>query len=219
MTTSGVITGLMTARDIVGEALALIGASAMDETPSASAASQALRQLNWMLKSWQADGCNLWRDQDVTTTWPAAASEALLDINVLDVFSVRWVESATNERELTRWERADYARLPNKAAAGSPTIYSPVRDRDAVLLRLWPVPTAGGTLKYEIARVVEDVTDLDQTVDVPQEWTEAVFTNLAVRLLPLYREPTQSDALLKARADELYARMRDADRPASYFLG
>jgi len=75
------------------------------------------------------------------------------------VNGARYVESATNERAMSRFERDDYAILPNKAAKGTPTIYNVDQNTGALILSVWPVPTADFTLKLDIDRAIDTVTD------------------------------------------------------------
>jgi hypothetical protein len=222
MATSGVITGLMTARDIVRAALEEIGVASVGVELSAADAAVALRSLNWMLKSWQADQVNLWRHADVSITWPAATREVTLGTNYLDLVDVRVVLDGGTERLLTRWLDGEYLSLPNKDAAGSPVIYNINKTISSITLRLWMVPAAETTILAQGVRVVEDVTDLAQNLDLPQEWTECVYMSLAARLLRPFEVEASNPALaadVKANAASLYARLSSNDQPGSYFMG
>jgi len=222
MATSGVITGSMTAREIVTAAVDEIGYRDADIELQSSDAATCLRTLNWMLKSWQTQGItNLWRVQDVSITWPAATSEVTLDTNYLDLKDVR-VRVSGIDRVLTRFSQSDYAEITTKAQAGAPIAYNLVKTRSTLMLRLWPVPAAETALYADGSRVVEDVSDLSQTLDIPQEWTEAVYVCLADRL-PLSFKAGLSPierAELKARAEGLYATLRaHDDETGSVFFG
>jgi hypothetical protein len=218
MATSGVISGLMTARDIVTAALQDLAVIAGNEVPNANDMALGIRHLNWMLKEWMADGCNLWREFEDAVVIPANTASVTLDPRVVDVLEMRRVISSTNEMSLSRWERADYDCLPNKIAQGAPTCFVPLKLRDTYEVRFWMVPTVDTTIKYTAARVIEDVADEDDNVDAPQEWTSTIVANLAARLMPAFGEQFQNVQTVRLAA-QLYQQMRAYDRPASYFMG
>jgi hypothetical protein len=221
MATSGTINETFTARDVITQALTLITVLGGGETPSADDAAQGLTQLQWMLKSWQSDGCNLWREEEETIVFPAATETVTLDPRVLDVQEARVEIDPTFQRILARWERGEYITLPNKTAPGSPTIFYFRRKRDTVTMTLWPVPPIETNILCTTARVIEDVTDLDQNIDVPQEWCETVTYNLAARLLDTFgiteTRPVVASKIV-AMARELYDKLSGFDRPSSVFL-
>jgi hypothetical protein len=221
MSTSGTINETFTARDVVTQAMTLITVLGGGETPSADDAAQGLTQLQWMLKSWQSDGCNLWREEDTTIVVPADTKTVTLDPRVMDIQEAR-VEIATDyQRILARWERGQYIVLPNKDVSGSPTVFYFRRKRDSVTMTLWPVPTEETNVYCTTARVIEDVTGLDQNLDVPQEWFETVTYNLAARLLDTFgiteTRPVVASKIV-AMARELYDKLSGFDRPSSVYL-
>ena len=221
MATSGSIAETFTARDVVTQAMTLITVLGGGETPSGTDGEQGLTQLQWMLKSWQADGCNLWREEEETIVFAADTATVTLDPRVLDVQEARVEIDPTFQRILARWERGEYITLPNKTASGSPTIFYFRRKRDTVTMTLWPVPSVETNILCTTARVIEDVTDLDQNLDVPQEWFEAVTYNLAARLLDTFgiteTRPVVASKIV-AMARELYDKLSGFDRPSSVFL-
>jgi len=218
MATSGEISGLLNAREIVRRALQMLGVLAAREEASADDMELGVDTLNWMLKEWMADGCNLWREFTDSVVVPANTATVTLDPRVVDVLDARRIVSATNEMQLARWEAGDYQAIPNKIAQGFPTCYVPIKGRDSFQLTFWPVPTSDMTVKYTAARVIEDVTDEDQNVDAPQEWTSTIIANLADRLAPSYGNEFVS-VVVTRRAAQLYQQMRAYDRPATYFMG
>jgi hypothetical protein len=89
-------------------------------------------------------------------------------------------------------------------------------------MTLWPVPTAETTILYTYARVIEDVTDLNQTLDIPQQWMETVWMNLASRCAAMFgvtRLDPGAVAMVAQRAAVLEQKLMDQDRPASVFMG
>jgi len=216
MTTSGITTFSNTARDYVTQALLENGIIAIGEEPDAAELDACLFRFNAMLKSWSAKGLS-WKQETVTQAGVAATATITLPAYVREVNGCRYVESDTNERAMGRWERDDYMILPNKAAVGTPTIYYVDRNTGAITLYVWPVPAATFSLKLDIDRIIETITDASQTLDIPEEWTECVMANLAMRCCNLFGEQPSQE--LAQRAAMLEREMFDAWRPASYFMG
>ncbi len=212
MATSGVTTGLLTGRDMVRTAYELRAAVALDGDLSMVQLDFGLRQLNWMLKGWQSDGRDCWRLTDVVVDWTANTPEAVLDSNFLDVLNLRYED----KRALERWSREEVAQgVADKAQTGAPTIYCPWRERDALWMRLWPVPPSAAVLRADVVRVAHDLTAPGQTVDIQQEWTETAIYNLATRLVG--GDPRLIPAI-ELRAADLYNRLPQFDLSGSVFL-
>lgn len=215
MATSGTINSTLTVREIGEEALTLLSVLGAGQTMSGDDGQLVLRRLNLMLKSWQADGVNLWRESEVSQVVLAGDIETLLTPRPVDIQSARIVTGY--ERTLARWERGEYDQIPNKTSLGIPSCYFLDQRRDETYVRLWPVQNADMTLIYTAARVIEDVTDLEQTLDIPQMWIECACYALAMKLYPSFG--CERIAPIKAEADRLYSMMRDHDRPASIYMG
>lgn len=222
MTTSGVITSQMTVSDFVTAAMQELGVLSAGEEPSAEEMQLGIRSFNWMLKSWASKGANLWRETDGSVVWPANTATVTLSPYCIDVEDVRFVQSPTFERPLLRWEKGQYSVLPNKATPGNPSIYVVTKTASAIKMTLWPVPTAISTVKYTYVRVTEDVTDGSETVDLPQEWTEAGYLELAANLAQTFgvtRVDPATAQIVASRAQGLFQNLMDQDRPASIFMG
>lgn len=222
MPTSGVISGAMTVRDIARQAMLVTGGPLQNGEVTARVGLISANVLNMMLKSWQADGCNLWRLSDETVIVPANTDTITLDPRVLDVMEVRFVGSATYQRTLARLEWGDYRSLPNKNAVGYPTSYSLNKQRTSIDMSLWPVSNTAFSIVYSGARVIDDVTDdLNDELDLPQEWMETAVYGLASRMLDVMDVATTSPATaqrIQARADQLYQKLLDFDRVGSAFM-
>lgn len=215
MATSGVIDGTLTVRQIGEDALQLLSVLGAGETYSGDDGQVIIRRLNAMLKSWQTDGVNLWRETDLT--FPTAIGQATYTLSPrpLQVQEVRI--DYGYQRPLQIWGWGEYMSIPNKAALGIPTAVMINRQRDDVTMTFWPVPMQVDTIYYSAGRVIEDVTDLDETLDIPQEWIECVTYNLAVKLFPAFGG--QRIEMITQEAGNLYSLMRDFDRPSSIIMG
>lgn len=222
MTTSGVITSSLTVREVINTAAELIQRLPQGGTLSAANADLGIKHLNWMLKTWQASGaCDGWRLSDVTITWPAATQSATLNTAYLDLINVRVRESST-DRDLNRLSAQEYASLPNKTSAGTPNSYFVRKTRSTIELSLWPVPSTASTIVADGVRVIEDVTALTETLDIPQEWHECVFYGLADRLsvpFGVHRADPILASEVSKRASGLFALMKSFDEETgSIFL-
>lgn len=213
MPTSGETAWSLTARDIVTAALQENAITALGRDPKAREMDACLVRLNGLLKSWRV-GMHL--EQGATVTVPADSASGLLDEGIGEVLSVRLVISATNERLLARWERDQYFSIPNKTSSGQPVAYYTADSLAGSTIYLYPVPSVETTLKVDYLRLPETITDTGQTVDFPERYTEALYSNLAVRCAGLFGvQPSQE---LFQRAERLRREVEDAERPASYLL-
>jgi hypothetical protein len=220
MSTSGVTAWSLTARDIVTQAMIELGALASGQEPEAAELNDCLVRLNGMLKSWQGKA-NLFREATGEVEIPAGSASGVLPAGIRDISSVRQVMSATYERQLAPWQRSQYLSLPNKAASGNPTAYYLSRQAGGSVMHVWPVPANDITLKIDYSRVAETVTDASQTLDIMEEWQEAVYLGLAARIAGMFgtiRIDPNTVMDVKQRAEQLYQQLLDSDRPDSYFF-
>lgn len=214
MTTSGVTDWELTALDIVTKAMGELSILDPSADPEGDEAAQCMDRLNGLLKSWAMQGVSLYRETtDTITTTPATASVTLAD-DVRSISTVRLVVSATNERRIWPVGRTEYFSIPNKTAAGSPTMFYLDRQRGAAVLYLWPVSATAVDLVIDYDRLPETVTELTETLDIRQELHEAVWTNLALRISGLFGVAIPPE--LAMRAARLEMQMFDAERPDSY---
>lgn len=93
---------------------------------------------------------------------------------------------------LTLMDRDTYANLPNKQYLGRPVQYYYDRQRGQPKLVLWPVPSAQ-YVQYTLIslythRQIQDVGTMQQEIEVPQRWYEAVVAGLASKCAGAYKE-------------------------------
>lgn len=221
MPTSGAITFAMTESDMINTAAKELGVLPIGGALTATEYGEARTRLNSMLKSWQMQGVNLWREDEQSVTVVANTTPTTLASNVRQVFSARFI-GTDYERVLGQWEREDYLSLPNKDTTGDPTIFYVKRERDALKMYVWPVPTANSTIKIDCERIVEASSDPAHDIDVPQHAYEAVWVNLAARLIPVFgvaRVSQETAQFVAGRAQQLFQMLMDDDRPQSVFIG
>ena len=221
MTTSGVTTWSLTARDIVKEAMLELNILSPGEEPEAEELQRCFVRLNGMLKSSSTVGGFGFLEATGTVTIPANIASGSLPTGIRNINSARVVVSSIYHRQMQAFNRSQYLSLPNKTASGSPTIYYISDNGDTTTMYVWPVPTAITTISVDYARTIETVTDGTETLDIPQEWQEAVYLNLAVRIAPMFgaaRIDPQTLAQVEQRAERLSGMLLDAERPDSYFF-
>ena len=220
MTTSGIYTFDLTARELVKQAMVELGAINPGEEPDAGEMDDAIVRLNLMLKTWGTRD-NLFRETTGTITIPAATAVGTLPESARSVIGLSHVVSATNHRMLAPWNRVQYYSMPNRAAVGSPSGFFASQGRDGDNLFVWPVSATPITLHIVYNRAVETVTDPSQTVDIPEDWMEAVMLGLADRLanmLGATRVDPNTVQQIQGRAAAAYQYLLDMDRPVSYYF-
>lgn len=187
MATSGTVDWSLTSRQIITEALENIGAVALGDTPSSEDAAKALSVLNQMVKTWGTQG-HLWTLTEGSVSLVADTASYVLTA-ARRVISVRR-RTSSQDIPLGVLTRDQYYNLPNKSSSGYPISYYFDPQRSTKTLYVWQVPTAAivatTTLQYTYQRVIEDLDDLDNDPDFPQEWMETLVYGLAARLLIPY---------------------------------
>ena len=137
-----------------------------------------------MLKSLQLKAPNLWRQTLGSVTLVASTSTYTLSPRPFRVVEARYRSAGAIDLPMEELTRQEYLDMPNKVSTGVPTQYYVDHQRAASTLYVWPVPASVTieTVRYTYQRVFEDIDDLANDIDVPQEHLEAVGYQLAVRL-------------------------------------
>jgi len=184
MSTSGSVDFNLTARELCTFALRKIRITGIGDTPSGEDISAAKDELNMMLKSLQLKAPNLWRQTLGSVTLVASTSTYTLSPRPFRVVEARYRSAGAIDLPMEELTRQEYLDMPNKVSTGVPTQYYVDHQRAASTLYVWPVPASVTieTVRYTYQRVFEDIDDLANDIDVPQEHLEAVGYQLAVRL-------------------------------------
>lgn len=218
MSTSGITSWPLTAEEVVTQACYELGSHAQGETPSSQEMDDAIVRLNGMLKTWAGEG-NLFREETTEIVFLAGAGEQALAADVRAV-SNAWVVGSYN-RLLAPWNRSEYLRLPNPGQEGQPTAWYAETTPAGITLHLWPVPSTDTTIAIDYARKAYTVTDPSETVDVPEDWQEALILGLASRCASMFGTTRIDPATVNRidqRASALYEKLMDRDRPDSYIF-
>lgn len=103
---------------------------------------------------------------------------------VLDVVELVWANNMS-EIPIARINQDDYYNLPNKAFAGRPVQYWLDRQAARAYMNLWPAPNSAAQFQQITGlthRHVMDVGTLQNDLEIPQRWFEAIVWMLARRL-------------------------------------
>lgn len=221
-------TNSLNAGQIITEALRKGGMLQPPWTPSDDQFSTGLINLNFMLKGLQADGPNLWRLTQVQWTIPAGVGYAgnpyqptPLFLTLADARLIITPAPNLFERPLGVYSYEDYMLLPNKLASSNPTVICFDRQATTSNIYIWPLPAQGCVINATVARTINDVTSVNDTLDVPLEWTEGVIWMLADRLLDdggvRESDPATSQSV-SMHAMAFYQKLLNFDRPDAVYI-
>jgi hypothetical protein len=207
-----------TAVELITDARRLLGIQAEEEALEAHELETGMRFLTKMLKAWEADGIGSWTLTEGSLTlisgtagyiFGTGGDFAVVPFEITDARIYR----DTNDMPMTRISRMQYQQLPNKASTGYPTQFFYDRQRDAGTLYVWPTPdTTAGTINFTYRRRIMDIDDGTNDFDLPPEWEEAITSNLARRLIPIYgRGGTPEATQVVMEADAAYQVVKNWD--------
>jgi hypothetical protein len=198
-----------------------LGAVGLGDGLEASEEAEMTIRLNSMLAKWSIDA-NLFREASGTLTIAGGTGAATLPASVRDIRSIRHIQSSTNKRTLSLWNRDEFFQLPNRSQSGaSPMIAYLSKQIGGAVLYLWPSPAADVDLELDYNRAFFFAEGPDQELDIPPEWHEAVLYGLASRSAGIFGTTTLDPAKVQrcdAQARSSYERMLDSDRPDSYYF-
>ncbi len=208
-------------------------------TPDSSEVSDALLTLQDMLHAWESDGVNMWRTVNKEITLVQGQAKYQLDtpraLGVEEVRLRQMLGTSQNDTPMFNMTADTYKNLPNKTVQGFPSQYwlsrgpsvwdntAPSVAVDNSWLYIWPTPSASvvaspnsGTLQMTV-QVPFQIPQLEgDTIDLPQEWYDAIAFNLAERLSFEYAAPNHAE--IAAKAFELYDMVKDFDRPDAIYV-
>ena len=216
-------TAVQTAGEICTAALRRAGVVAKDEPADAADMAVAITILDDMLKAWQMTGIKRFtRERLSAITVTSATSSYTLASRVYYIETALWVDASGTETPMLRFTASEYDELPNKSSAGRATSFYHERQREASILRVWPVlaTATGETIKLTVQSETEDIDDTSDTVEAPREWYEAIKYNVAEICLDEFaiKDPIITQRImLKAKTgrDQCFAN----EREESYTFG
>lgn len=195
-------------------------------TPNDDQMTQGILMLNAVLKGQQADGINLYRQEQITFTLPAMTPFVSITPLVLGVEQVNWIVTPSPnayKRPLGYYSYTDYFNLPNPDSntTSGPSVYMFDKQTNASNIWFWPLSTNGGTAEATVGRTVNDVNDPSDPLDFPTEWTRGMIYVLADALMEdsaMGASDPQTAQRITQRAELFYSKLLDFDRPTSVFI-
>jgi len=190
---------ILLVQDMLKDAMGLIGATEIDETPSSSEMLTALRIANIMLDRWSSQ--QLLLRSTSTLTIPITSGKASYTIGNLggDITSKKPIslisgfirDSAGIDSEVKVLTNQQYDDLSIKTISSSPeyVIYNPGESQQIQHLgtiTLYPVPNQDCTLICKVYVNLNEFTNLTDEVMFEPMYYEALIYNLAARLFRRY---------------------------------
>lgn len=204
---------MTTVRDILTDALLQIGVLDPSEAIQPEAASAALRELNRMIASWNAEDLMVYTvDREV---YPLIIGKQFYTIGtggdfnaprpvVIDMASVL-ISGSTVELPIEIYNDEQWRDTTVKQVNSSfPLVMWANGNYPLNTLAFWPIPQGDCSLVLYAWGQTSAFSDVNATVSFPQGYEDALVQNLAVRLAPVYgAQPNpvtvQQSAATKAR--------------------
>jgi hypothetical protein len=184
------------------------------------------RALELLSIEWANRGLNLWTiDGPITVNLQPTVAQYSLPDDTIDLVDhiVRQPGAQTGmpniDYPLDRWSFSDYSIIPNKAAAGRPTLIN-VRRAIRPYFVLWQVPPVGSTyqvLYWRLRRLKTLGLGGAGTPDIPWRFIPAMIAGLAFYLCLKSKDANalQRLQMLKAEYQEQFDLAADEDRERS----
>lgn len=200
----------MTVADIVSDAMKMLGVLAAGETPSSEEQADAFRVLNRMMDSWANERLALFAtSRDAYTLTPGHNPHTLgnsgsPDFNAtrplrIDRASIVLAISGNSELPLNGpLSDEEWQITHGKVSTGIPSRLWV--ETEYPLLKLWlnPVPANADTLVLYTWQQLGRFAATSTTFDFPPGYEEAIVSNLALRIAPLFGVTISQEAALIA---------------------
>ena len=209
------ITWTMTAGELALSAAQRIQMKGSGSTLSAHEWTIAKDHMNGFLKLLQTQGPNEWRKAQQSVTLVASTATYTLTTRPDNVAVVLYRDANSRDRPMKRWNRNQYLNIPYKTSTGLPVMYLINRGVSSTTLTLWPVPDASaalGTLVVDYERVINDVVNPSDALDLPQEWLDGFADIIGARLASSFRIENTSAKKVEERATSAMNELLGYDR-------
>lgn len=183
---------MTTARRIINRALRLIQVLAAGETPRGSEAADSLEALDSMLASWSASNLIVPCMVKCTMHVRGGVVQYPLPIRPTRIVGA-WVNDGSNDLPMSVISQADYLGIMDKGFQGLPASLFCDDLYPVASIYLYPVPDKSYVLTLRRWDALAKVSALDDDMELPGEYTEAMAANLAVRLAPEYGTSVSSE--------------------------
>ena len=219
MATSGTYSFSMDIDEVIKEATEMIGCEiTLGEEPRS-----ARRSINLLLQDWQNRGIQLWTiGTTAVTVTTSTTAYTLADQNIDILEAVINVQSGdgSTDLQLNRISMEEYLKIPRKTQTGRSSQYAVRRDRDNIVISLWPLPdNSTNILKLETVKYIEDVSRSNQTADISRRFLPCLTAGTAY-FMSMKRpgvDPSRIN-MIKQEYEERLSRAQEEDRERASML-
>jgi hypothetical protein len=225
VTTSGTTTFELTTTQIIARAFKRLGIAQEGEALTALMYEDGRDELNLLINEWNAAE-HLWIQEEGTVALVASQPSYVVSPRALRIWNCRYRQSGGTDVPMTKFSRQEYLDQPNKTTSPSiPVNYYFDPKVSTGTLYLWPAPSAqtiasGLTIHYDYFRFMSIQVASNDTLDMPQQWQQALIWNLANNLETQYpvNDPKLADKI-ERRAGQTFAAISGWDNEdASIFI-
>ena len=180
----------------------------------------ARRALDLIFLEQQNKGLNLWTIAQATQTLTAGTSSYAAETSALEIIDafIRTDSGDTTkqfDQQLTRISRTEYNHQAKKLNRAKPTQFFADKGTSGINIVLWSTPDAAQTytLVYDYIKRIEDTgVPASNNADVPARYLPCLTYALAFNIASKSPEAQLRIPMIKARYDELWNEVSDADR-------
>jgi hypothetical protein len=216
MALSGSVDFSINARELITKTLRKMAVLGVTQALDADEAEDVRVELNLMLKGWQRKGPHLWKKTEgsIPLVNATASYDLAATLNPLRILAARYRDTAGRDLPMRLFTREDYFNLPVKTSSGIPTQYYFDPQRGAPTLYVWPVKATiiTETVRVTYQKRIDDIDDLNNDIDIPQEHFDVVLYALAERLLDDYGIEGEAAQRIMLRSQALLGEAMDWER-------
>ena len=208
MTTSSIYEYQLTRNNIITAALRKLGVLSEGQEPSAQNYADAEVSLNTTLAQLRVVGMPLWARVEhtftpVTTSYNIGIGQTLnIPAPIMLLQAIR-TDSSGSKIDMDIVARQDFNTLPGNST-GIPLKVNYQHGVNSGVISFWPTPSSSNTATVTIVyqRPFQYFTSATDTMDLPEQWYDALIYNLAVKLAPEWSIPLQERMMLKQEAKD-----------------
>jgi len=187
---------MSTVRDVIYDAMLLLGVMESGEAIPANQAQDAFRRFNGLLSIWSAEELLIYTTN--RNVYPLVIGQASYTYGPSGNFNAArpiWIDRAsvipaanpTLEIPVDIYTDQDWQTVSIKSTTSSfPLCIHPRGDYPQNTIDVWPVPTATCSLVFYVPVALTAATSINDTVSFPPGYEEAFTAALAVRLGPIF---------------------------------
>lgn len=230
MSTSGVTTNQLTRNQYIEAALRKLNVLADGQTPSSDNYSNATIAFNALIGEFRALGMPLWARTTYSMTLTNGTSSYTIGSGqtLNTPYPVRMLQAvrvdANSSTRIPVEIIADFNfNLLPSSSSGVPIQLTYQPKVNLGVIKVWPTPdsysASNVTISLTYIRPTEYMSASTDTVDVPEEWINAIIYNLAARLAPEWGIPLPDRSKLDDTAEKILQRaLENGQEDASWFF-